>query len=60
MPFHSLYSELEIVLERLGISSVEGILMDLGVSLLSWMILREDLAFKLKVRWICEWTKLST
>ena len=32
MPFHSLYSELEIVLERLGISSVEGILMDLGVS----------------------------
>ena len=32
VPFHSLYSELEIVLERLGIASVEGILMDLGVS----------------------------
>ena len=32
MPFHSLYSELEIVLKRLGITSVEGILMDLGVS----------------------------
>ena len=32
MPFHSLYSELEIVLERIGITGVEGILMDLGVS----------------------------
>ena len=32
IPFHSLYSELEIVLERLGITRVEGILMDLGVS----------------------------
>ena len=32
IPFHSLYSELEVVLEGLGIESVDGILMDLGVS----------------------------
>ena len=32
IPFHSLYSELEVVLEDLGIESVDGILMDLGVS----------------------------
>ena len=32
IPFHSLYSELDVVLEGLGIESVDGILMDLGVS----------------------------
>ncbi len=49
------YCNLPAVLNSLGIDKVDGIMLDLGVSSISWTTPREDFPIVMIPHWICGW-----
>jgi 16S rRNA (cytosine1402-N4)-methyltransferase len=50
---HDNFCDIEAILNQLGVTKVDGVLFDLGISSFHWIIQRGVLVFNRKGRWIC-------